>query len=56
MSPAAMLRTHGCAPKPEVNASFQSFVANSNATYKTGSSTLTSERIGAIMGLLLADS
>ena len=39
-SPLATVRSHGVTPNPDVIASFQSFLPNSNATYNVGSLTL----------------
>src|SRR4029079_388135 len=43
------VRSHGCTPKPDVIASFQSFLPNSNATYNVGSLTLIAGRVIAFI-------
>jgi hypothetical protein len=40
---------HGVTPNPDVIASFQSLLPNSNATYNVGSLTLISGRVGAFI-------
>ena len=45
----ATVRSHGGTPNPDVIASFQSFLPNSNATYNVGSLTLFSGRVVAII-------